>query len=217
MWYLVQNCERVRFHIIRSRGRVLTAAVFRKSATSGNMELQGIARDNPGFVSLQLSSALRTTVLFTLQQCELICLYLNIDFQRTSNANLSSVDGKNGKTESIAVDVEHEKSHEIAKAVEADPWSLPELTDTGVPWSGRFKFSLLLIYSFFSLLCITKMPGSRYKNSDRSPKFSDFYVSRFEKDTDFWIKISVFQIKEVKVHDIIINQNKRFICGVNYP
>ena len=52
------------------------------------------------------------------------------------------------KAESV-IDVEDQRNGEIKKnltAEEDDPWSLPELTDTGIPWQGK------LLYTFY--LCL---------------------------------------------------------------
>jgi hypothetical protein len=52
--------------------------------------------------------------------------------------------GDNGvekpRADSTVVDVDEKRNGHIRnelKAEEADPWSLPELTDTGIPWSGK--------------------------------------------------------------------------------
>ena len=61
---------------------------------------------------------------------------------------------KNPQPQSSVVDVEDKRNGEIKrdmKAEEADPWSLPELTDTGIPWHGE----LLAVY-------ISSMPGFNY-------------------------------------------------------
>jgi hypothetical protein len=71
------------------------------------------------------------------------------------------VSGSNGikepRSRSTAVDVKNPGNGEISnerKAEEADPWSLPELTDTGVPWSGKlnsliFQCLLSIIFNAF--------------------------------------------------------------------
>ena len=48
--------------------------------------------------------------------------------------------GKKPRPDSTKVNVNHHSNGHVksdSKAEEDDPWSLPELTDTGVPWSGK--------------------------------------------------------------------------------
>lgn len=119
------------------------------------MELQdqGLRKDNPGYVSTSLIRLFVSLFkLFNMQS--LICLGLCL--QHASNDDLradSRVKNRQPEVESV-VDVEDRRNGEIKrdmKAEEADPWSLPELTDTGIPWHGE----LLAVY-------ILSMPGFNY-------------------------------------------------------
>lgn len=59
---------------------------------------------------------------------------------------------KRPRPDSAVADVDGQINGQINKDLkeeEIDPWSLPELTDTGIPWSGEI---LLISYCLVSII-----------------------------------------------------------------